>query len=70
MSAGVEAPYGVSKVTFLVGGNKIGERSEKPFSITYSVPESQNNSTLDIKVTLEDKNGNTTSASGSVSVAY
>ncbi len=70
LSAGVEAPYGVSKVTFLVGGNKIGERNEKPFSMTYSVPESQNNSTLDIKVTLEDKNGNTTSASGSVSVAY
>lgn len=70
ISAGVNAPYGVSKLTFSVEGDTIGERSEKPYSISYSIPASQNNSTIDVKVTLEDKNGNTTSADGSVSVAY
>ncbi|MFZ1654464.1 MAG: penicillin-binding protein [Candidatus Moraniibacteriota bacterium] len=70
ISANVNAPYGVSKVTFAVEGNKIGELSEKPYTVSYSIPSDQNNSTLDVEVTLEDENSNTTNASGSVSVAY
>lgn len=70
LSADVDAPYGVSKVTFSVEGNTVGERSEKPYAVSYSIPDSQNNSTIDVEVTLEDKNGNTTKASGSISVAY
>jgi membrane peptidoglycan carboxypeptidase len=70
LSADVNAPYGVSKVTFTVEGDKVGERSEKPYSVSYSIPASENNSTIDIEVTLEDKNGNTTKADGSISVAY
>ncbi|MFZ1626555.1 MAG: transglycosylase domain-containing protein [Candidatus Moraniibacteriota bacterium] len=70
LSAGVNAPYGVSKVIFTVEGDTVGERGEKPYSVSYTIPASQNNSTIDVEVTLEDRNGNTTTASGSVSVAY
>lgn len=70
LKTNVNAPYGVAKVTFRVEGDTVGERSEKPYSIDYSIPASQNNSTLDIEVTIEDKNGNTAKASGSVSIAY
>ncbi len=70
LSADVSAPYGVSKVTFLVEGDKVGERTEKPYAVSYSIPASQNNSTLDVEVTIEDKNGNTAKATGNISVAY
>ncbi len=70
ISTNVNAPYGVSKVTFTVEGDKIGERKEKPYAVSYSIPNDQNNTTLDVEVTLEDENGNTANASGSVSVAY
>lgn len=70
LSADVSAPYGVSKVTFSVEGDKVGERTEKPYAVSYSIPASQNNSTLDVEVTIEDKNGNTAKATGNISVAY
>lgn len=70
LGATVNAPYGVSKVTFSVEGNKVGERNDKPYSISYSIPDGQNNSTIDVEVSLEDENGNTTKATGSISVAY
>lgn len=70
ISAEVNAPYGVARVSFSVGGEKIGERTEKPYAISYSIPASQNNSTISIGVSLEDKNGNSATASGSTSVAY
>lgn len=68
--ASVNAPYGVSKVTFFVEGDKVGERTEKPYTLSYSIPPSQNNSTINVEVTIEDKNGNTAKVTGSTSVAY
>lgn len=70
LEASVTAPYGVSKLTFSVEGDKVGERSEKPYSVSYSIPADENNSTIHVEVTLEDKNGNTTKAEGDMSVAY
>lgn len=70
LNADINAPYGVSKVTFSVEGDKVGERSEKPYAISYSIPASQNNSSIDVEVTIEDKNGNSAKATGTISVAY
>lgn len=70
LNADVNAPYGVSKVTFSVEGDKVGERTEKPYSVSYSIPANQNNSTIDVEVVVEDKNGNSTKATGNISVAY
>jgi len=70
LKANINAPYGITKVFFSVEGDSVGERSEKPYSVTYTIPGSQNNSTIDVEVTLEDRNGNTAKATGSISVAY
>jgi 1A family penicillin-binding protein len=70
LEADVSAPYGVSRVTFSVEGGVVGERDGKPYSVSYSIPASQNNSSIDVKVVVEDKNGNKTDASREVSVAY
>jgi penicillin-binding protein 1C len=70
LSADANAPYGVSKVIFSVEGDRVGERTEKPYAVSYSIPASQNNSTIDVEVTIEDKNGNSAQATGNISVAY
>lgn len=70
LDANINAPYGVSKVTFSVEGDKVGERTEKPYAVSYSIPAGQNNSTIDVEVTIEDKNGNSAKATGNISVAY
>ncbi|TXG77164.1 penicillin-binding protein [Candidatus Dojkabacteria bacterium] len=70
LEASVSAPYGVKKVTFSVDGNTIDERSDKPYRTTYTIPDSKNNQTLSVSVTLEDNNGNKTDASGQVSVSF
>lgn len=70
LEANVSAPYGVKKIIFEVEGDTAGEVSESPYRINYDIPGSQNNSTIDIKVTLEDKNGNTAEASGEIAVSY
>lgn len=70
LEAVADAPYGVSQVTFRVNGDSIGERTSSPYTLTYSIPDSQNHTTLSVEVVLKDKNGNTAEATGSVSVAY
>ncbi len=70
ISADVSAPYGVKKVTFTVDGDTVDERSDKPYSTTYTIPASKNNQTLKVTVTIEDKNGNEANASGQVSVSF
>ncbi len=70
LSANVSAPYGVDSITFKVEGDKVGEVSGKPYQVSYEIPGSQNNSSIDIEVILRDKVGNETKANGSISVAY
>ncbi len=70
LEASGDAPYGVAKVVFRVEGNKVGEVTAKPFRVTYDIPASQNGSTLDVSVTLEDRVGNQVEDTGEVSVSY
>lgn len=70
ISANVDAPYGVDQVKFFVNGDGVGSRGEKPFSVDYSIPSSQNNTTLSIKATLKDNNGNETSDEKNIAISY
>lgn len=70
ITANPDAKYGVKKVEFFVDGNKIASTNGKPYKTNYSVPAEKNNSTLDVKVTVIDENGNEASASQSVNVAF
>ncbi|MFA5986712.1 MAG: PBP1A family penicillin-binding protein [Parcubacteria group bacterium] len=60
--------YDVEKIEYFVEGEKKVETKDK--SYTYSIPSSQNNSSITIEVRLTDTAGNTASAKKSVSVAY
>jgi membrane peptidoglycan carboxypeptidase len=70
LSAKVDAPYGVKKVTYSVDGDSVKSLSDKPYSTNYSLPNSKNNKTITVKVELEDSNGNTASDSQDVSVSF
>lgn len=70
IEASVGAPYEVSRITFEVEGETIAEISDKPYRATYDVPADENNSTLDVKVTIQDKNGNEVSATDKIAVSY
>lgn len=70
IKAGVSAPYGVNQVTFIVDGDKVGEKNDGPYEVSYEIPGSKNNSTIDVEVVLEDKNGNKAESKKEVSVSY
>lgn len=70
ISADPDASYGVDKVEFFVDGDKIASISSKPYKKVYDVPLAKNNFTLDVKVEVTDDNGNKSSDSQSVSVAF
>lgn len=70
IEATVNAPYGVDRVTFEVDGDTVGTRSDKPYSVSYPIPGSKNNSTIDVRVTVKDKNGNEATETKEVSVSY
>lgn len=70
IEASPDAPYGVAQVVFEVEGEKIGTRTEKPYSTDYTVPDAQNHSTLTIKATITDNNGNQASTTKDVSVNF
>lgn len=60
------APFGVKKITLSVAGDDVTSSSDSSFEYTYSVPDSKKNSSISIKASVEDKKGNTDSASISV----
>jgi len=70
LSASVDAPYGVDKVTFRVDGGTVAERSGAPYNVTYTIPLSKNGGALDVQVTVVDRNGNETHHSRTVSVSF
>ena len=43
---------------------------DKPYSVSYSIPESKNHSTIKVEVKLKDENGNEASDSKNVEVNY
>ncbi|HRY82541.1 MAG TPA: PBP1A family penicillin-binding protein [Candidatus Moranbacteria bacterium] len=66
IKAKANAPFGVKKITLSIEGDNITSSSDSSLSYTYSVPDSKKNTTLSIKATIEDKNGDTDSKSISV----
>lgn len=70
LQVSVDAPYGVKNVTFKVNGNTVAEQDGKPYNTTYSIPESQNNSTLEIEAIVEDDNGNKDSDQAEIHVSF
>src|SRR3989344_69072 len=57
-SAQVDAPYGTKQVVYRMDGSDIGSSTSKPYSLSYSIPGSKNNSTVTIEAEIEDNNGN------------
>lgn len=61
--ANISAGYGVKKVTLYINGSEVASQSSSSFSYDYPIPDSQKIADLEIKITVEDKNGNTASDS-------
>ncbi len=64
--AKISAGYGIKKVTLFVDGNEAASQNSSSFSYNYAVPDSKKIANLEIKVAVEDKNGNTDSDSVTV----
>lgn len=60
--------YDIEKIEYYIEGEKVSESKDDKYE--YSIPSSQNNSSISIEVRLTDSAGNTASAKDSVSVAY
>ncbi len=67
IKANVDAPYGVDKVSFSVNGKDAGSSSSDPYQVSYSP--SVGDTSVDIKATITDKQGNQASDSKTVSVS-
>ncbi len=70
LSVNADAPYGVDKVTYSIDGSTVGTSSDKPYSYTYSIPDSKNNSSIKVEVELRDENDNKATDSKNVDVAF
>lgn len=70
LKVSTDAPYGVDKVVYYVDGNEVGSSNNKPYSYDYSIPDSKNNSSLDIKAELRDKNDNKATDNKEVDVSF
>jgi len=67
ISASVDSPFDVDKVVFSADGDDIDSMSSEPYKTSYTVPAGKTGS-IDFKVEVTDKNGNTASDSKSVSL--
>ena len=63
ISVKIDAPYGVDKATIEVDGNSVKSSNDSSFSYTYNIPDDKKNSSLSIKVSAKDDNGNSDSSS-------
>ena len=61
LKADVNAPYEVDKVSFSVNGNDAGSSSSSPYQVSYSP--SVGTTSIDVKATVTDKQGNQNSDS-------
>ncbi|NTV41175.1 MAG: hypothetical protein HGA61_02785 [Candidatus Moranbacteria bacterium] len=66
IKADVDAPYGVEKVSFSVDGDDKGSASSSPYEISYSP--SAGTTSIEIKATVKDKEGNEASDSKKISI--
>ncbi|QQS61796.1 MAG: PBP1A family penicillin-binding protein [Candidatus Moraniibacteriota bacterium] len=68
ISTDVDSPYDIDSIEYIVDGNVIEKTSSK--SISYSIPEDKNGSTLSIKVKLQDEVGNTAEDEKKIEVSF
>ena len=64
--ASVSAGYGINKITLFIDNKEITSQNSSAFSYDYSVPDNKKVSDFDIKIIVEDKNGNTASDSATI----
>ncbi|NCU41570.1 MAG: PBP1A family penicillin-binding protein [Candidatus Moranbacteria bacterium] len=64
----VNAPYKIDFIEYFVNGVSVEKSSSESFS--YTASEEQNNSTLTIKASLKDKNGNIVSEEKNISLSF
>ena len=62
------APYKIDFIEYFVNDVSVEKSSSQSFS--YTASEEQNNSTLTIKVSLKDKNGNIVSEEKAISLSF
>jgi len=71
LQSSVNAPYGVSSVTYKVDGSEVGTSSSgDSYSVSYSIPTDKNGGTLSVEAKVRDKNGNEAKSSKDISVQY
>jgi len=70
LSVSTDAAYGVEKVTYSVDGDEVGSSESKPYSVSYSIPESKRSGTITVRAKLRDKNGNEAESEKNVAVSY
>jgi membrane peptidoglycan carboxypeptidase len=58
-----DSPFGVKKISLSVNGNEVKSSSDDSFDYTYTVPDSDKNSSLKIEADITDNNDNTDSSS-------
>jgi len=63
IKASLKAGYGLKSAVLYINGSKKDTQDSSDFSYSYSVPDSQKNTDLEIKIEVLDKNGNSTSSS-------
>lgn len=69
LTAKVEAPYGIKKITYFVNESEVGS-SNTYFSQEYTVPLESNHSSLILRVEAEDNNGNISNDTKNISVDF
>ena len=67
ISANVDSPFDVDSVVFSTDGDSIGSMSSEPYKVSYTVPTGKTGS-INFKVEVTDKNGNSASDSKSVTL--
>ena len=70
ISAKANAKYGVNSIKIYVDGNEIGSTGSSSISLIYDIPVEKNNTTLEIKTKIIDKNGNEAEDTNRISVNF
>lgn len=68
LSADIDSPFDIDKVTFSVDGKEIDSMGNKPFETSYDTAGLAAGDKLEIKVEIKDEKGNTASDSESVTL--
>lgn len=70
IKADPDAPYGIDSVKFFVEEKQVGERKDGPYEVNYTASDSENNTTLKVRVELKDSIGNTVEKNAEISLSF